>query len=331
MQPYHKIISEIKNGKIHPFYLLSGLEPYFIDEISNFITRELVNESGKDFDFTVLYGKDSNQNEIVETAKRYPLISTYNVILVREAQYLEKKYDQLINYLLSPQKSSVVIFCYKNNSFDKRNKLYKSAVKSGVVFDSKKLYENQMIEWLKIELGKNNLKATPKSIQLMIEFLGLDLGKMSQEINKLKVFSTNKLITPEIVEEHIGISKDYNNFELINAIGSKNKTKALKIIFYFSNDTKNNPITLTLSSVFQFFKKLLLYHGCAGRKVDIPRTLGISPYFLKDYENASRLFNMKNCSKAIEVIHLADLKSKGVLGDNELQKEILIDLINDLF
>jgi len=331
MQPYHKIINEIKNGKIHPFYLLSGLESYFIDEISNFITSELVDEAGKDFDFTVLYGKDSNQNEIVETAKRYPMISTYNVILVREAQYLEKKYDQLINYLLSPQKSSVVIFCYKNNSFDKRNKLYKSAVKSGVVFDSKKLYENQMIEWLKIELSNNNLKATPKSIQLMIEFLGLDLGKMSQEIKKLKVFSTNKLITPEIVEEHIGISKDYNNFELINAIGSKNKTKALKIIFYFSNDTKNNPIALTLSTVFQFFKKLLLYHGCVGRKVDIPLTLGISPYFLKDYENASRLFNMKNCSKAIEVVHLADLKSKGVFGNNELQKEILIDLINDLF
>lgn len=333
MNVLNKIIDNINRGEIAPFYLLSGTEPYFIDDISNQIVKKLVSNSSKDFDFSILYGKDSSVNEIIETAKRYPMISNYHVVLIREAQYLDKKYDELSKYILNPQKESVIIFCYKNKIFDKRSKLYKAAISSGVVFESKPLYENQISPWVSNQLKSEGLEANPKSIQLLIEFLGLDLGKIKQEITKLKILCSKELITPELIEKHVGISKDFNNFELINAIGSKNKNKSIQIINYLSNNSKNNPIVLTISSLFQFFKKLLLFHGVSeinGRH-NISSTLGINPYFIKDYEKASKFYNMKNCSHAIDLIHNADLKSKGIVGNNEGHKDILIDLINDLF
>ena len=333
MNVLNKIIDNINICEIDPFYLLSVTEPYFIDDISNQIVKKLVSNSSKDFDFSILYGKDSSVNEIIETAKRYPMISNYHVVLIREAQYLDKKYDELSKYILNPQKESVIIFCYKNKIFDKRSKLYKAAISSGVVFESKPLYENQISPWVSNQLKSEGLEANPKSIQLLIEFLGLDLGKIKQEITKLKILCSKELITPELIEKHVGISKDFNNFELINAIGSKNKNKSIQIINYLSNNSKNNPIVLTISSLFQFFKKLLLFHGVSeinGRH-NISSTLGINPYFIKDYEKASKFYNMKNCSHAIDLIHNADLKSKGIVGNNEGHKDILIDLISDLF
>jgi len=331
MQVRDKVINEIKNGKIAPFYLLSGSEPYFIDDISNYLIDRLINESAKDFDFSILYGRDTTVNEIIEIAKRYPMIADHHVILIREAQYLEKKYDELSKYLLNPQMQSIVIFCYKNKSFDKRSKLYKAAMSMGVVYESKPLYDNQIASWISLQLKKEKLKADPKSIQLLIEYLGLDLGKIKQEINKLKILCSDKLITPEIIEQYIGISKDYNNFELINAIGTKNKNTSVQIISYLSNNSKNHPIVLTISSLFQFFKKLLLFHGINGAKSKVLSVLGVNPYFIKDYEIASKFYNMKNCSYAIEAIHRADLKSKGIIGNSENHQEILIDLINEIF
>ncbi len=331
MQIHDKIINEIKNGKIAPFYLLSGNEPYFIDNISNHLIDKLITESAKDFDFSILYGRDTSVNEIIEIAKRYPMVANHHVVLIREAQYLEKKYDELSKYLLNPQMQSIVIFCYKNKSFDKRSKLYKAAMRLGVVYESKPLYENQIASWISTQFKKEKLKADPKSIQLLIEFIGLDLGKIKQEINKLKILCSNKLITPEIIEQYIGISKDYNNFELINAIGTKNKKKSVQIIFYLSNNSKNHPIVLTISSLFQFFKKLLLFHAINGNKSKVSSLLGINPYFIKDYERASKFYNMKNCSYAIELIHHADLKSKGIIESSVRHQEILIDLINEIF
>ena len=331
MQDHDKIINEIKNGKIAPFYLLTGLEPFFIDNISNRIVAELINDSSKDFDFSILYGKDTTVNQIIEISKRYPMISEYHVILIREAQYLEKNYDELAKYVLNPQKKSVVVFCFKNKSFDKRNRLYKAAKTSGVIFESKLLYENQLAGWISSQLKKENLEASPKSIELLVEFLGIDLGKIHQEINKLKILCSNKMITPELIEKYIGISKDYNNFELINAIGIKNKNKSVKIISYLSNNSKNYPIVLTISSLFQFFKRLLLFHGINGERSKVSSVLGVNPYFVKDYEVASKFYTMKNCSYALEAVHRADLKSKGIIGNGENQEEILIDLINEIF
>ena len=333
MLPTHdKIINEIKNGKISPFYLLSGTEPYFIDNISSFLVKKLITDSAKDFDYHVLYGKDTTVNEIIEVAKRYPMVSEYNVVLIREAQYLEKKYDDLTKYVLSPQNKSIVIFCYKNKLFDKRSKLYKAVFRSGVIFESKVLYDNQIANWINSEINHLKLKASPKSVQLLIEFLGSDLGKIKQEISKLKILCNDKLITPEIIEKFVGINKDYNNYELINAISLKNKRKCLEIIFYLSNNPKNHPLILIISSIFQFFKKLLLLHGIDTKDdKKISSLLGVNPYFLSQYSAASKLYSMKDCSNAIDVIYKADIKSKGINGNNDGQKEILIDLLNDLF
>ena len=331
MQLHNKIIDEIKNGEIASFYLLSGTEPYFIDSISNYIVNKLISNSEKDFDLSVLYGKDTSVEEIIETAKRYPLIANHHLILIREAQYLEKKYDQLAKYLTNPPKQSVVIFCYKNKTFDKRSKLYKIVKKSGIVYESKPLYDNQIAGWISLELKKEKLEANQKSIQLLIEFLGLDLGRIKQEISKLKILCSDRIITPDLVEKYIGISKDFNNFELINAIGSKNKKKSIQIIYYLSNNSKNHPLILTITSLFQFFKRLLLFQGIKASNANISSTLGINPFFIKDYEQASSFYSMKACSHAINSIHKADLKSKSILGSNESHKEILIDLINEIF
>lgn len=331
MQLYDKLIDQIKSGKIAPFYLLSGTEPYFIDSISNYIVSKLISESARDFDFSILYGKDTSVNEIIETAKRYPMIADHHLVLIREAQYLEKKYDELSKYLLNHQKQSVVVFCYKNKLFDRRSRLFKAAASIGAVYESKPLYENQIGSWISSQLKNDDLEASQKAIQLLIEFLGSDLGKIKQEISKLKILCSDKLITPELVEKYIGISKDFNNFELIKAIGAKNKNKSIQIIFYLSNNSKNNPLVLTISSLFQFFKKLLLFHGISGSRANVSSTLGVNPYFIKDYEIASKLYNMKSCSYAINIIHIADLKSKGIIANNESHKETLIDLINEIF
>jgi len=331
MQVHNKIIEQIKNGVIAPFYLLSGTEPYFIDSISKSIVDKLTSESSRDFDFSILYGKDTSVKEIIETAKRYPMISQHHLVLIREAQYLEKKYDEFSKYLLNPQKQSVVVFCFKNKTFDKRSKFYKNAASSGVVYESKPLYENQISGWIYSQLKNENLNVSPKSIQLLIEYLGSDLGKIKQEIIKLKISCSNKLITPELIERYVGISKDYNNFELINTIGSKKKNKTIQIIYYLSNNSKSHPLVLTISSLFQFFKKLLLFHGIKGSNASIPSILGVNPYFIKDYEIASKFYNMKDCSQVIDIIHKADLRSKGIIGNNESHKEILIDLINEIF
>ena len=329
MQDHNKIIKDIKRKEISPFYLLSGLEPFFIDSIASEIVNELINDDAKDFDYTILYGKDTTVNQIIEVSKRYPMIAEFHLIIIREAQYLEKKYDELVKYILNPQKKSVVVFCYKNKSFDKKSKIYKAATKFGVVFDSKLLYENQLENWILFQFKKDKLEVSPKSIQLMIEFLGLDLGKINQEIKKLKILSIDNIVTADMIEKNIGISKDYNNFELINAIGIKNKQKCLKIISYLSDNSKNNPIVLTISSLFQFFKKLLIFHGINGERTKASKVLGINPFFIKDYETASKHYNMKNCSNIIELIYKADLESKGVNREN--QENILIDLINEIF
>ena len=331
MHVHNKIIEQIKNGVVAPFYLLSGSEPYFIDSISKSIVNKLTSDSSKDFDFSILYGKDTSVKEIIETAKRYPMIAEYHLVLIREAQYLEKKYDELSKYLLNPQKKSVIVFCYKNKSFDKRSTFYKNAASTGVVYESKTLYENEINAWMSSQLKDENLNVSPKSIELLIEYLGSNLGKIKQEIIKLKISCSNKLITPELIERYIGISKDFNNFELINTIGSKKKNKTIQIIYYLSSNSKSHPLVLTISSLFQFFKKLLLFHGITGSSSSISSILGVNPYFIKDYEIASKFYNMKDCSQAIDIIHKADLKSKGIIGNKESHKEILIDLTNEIF
>ena len=330
MQGYDKIINDLKNNKIYPFYLLHGSESYFIDRIFDYFKDNIIDDEAKDFDLTIAYGKETSIPKIIESAKRYPLISKYQLIIVKEAHGLKKEYDPLIKYLDNPQESSIIVFCHKNKDFDKRSILYKSALKNGMIFHSNKLKENQAIEWISNQINTFELSADIKSVHLIHEFLGNNLDRIYQELNKLKIILKNKIINEDIVEKYIGINKDYNHFELINAIGKRDKNKCLEIINYISTNSKTFPLVLTISMVFQFFKRLLMFHSITDSQ-NISQTLGINPFFLKDYKTASFNYNMKSCSKAIEIVYSADLKCKGINSNENISKHILVDLINEIF
>ena len=330
MQGYDKIINDLKNNKIYPFYLLHGSESYFIDRIFDYFKDNIIDDEAKDFDLTIAYGKETSIPKIIESAKRYPLISKYQLIIVKEAHGLKKEYDPLIKYLDNPQESSIIVFCHKNKDFDKRSILYKSALKNGMIFHSNKLKENQAIEWISNQINTFELSADIKSVHLIHEFLGNNLDRIYQELNKLKIILKNKIINEDIVEKYIGINKDYNHFELINAIGKRDKNKCLEIINYISTNSKTFPLVLTISMVFQFFKRLLMFHSINDSQ-NISQTLGINPFFLKDYKTASFNYNMKSCSKAIEIVYSADLKCKGINSNENISKHILVDLINEIF
>src|SRR6056297_1934632 len=248
-----EIVNEIKKGNIKPIYFLFGEEAFFIDKIASYIGEKVLNEEEKGFNQMVLYGKDATIDEIVSHAKRFPMMAEKQVVIVKEAQHLSRTIENLHGYVENPQPTTVLVFCYKYKKLDKRKALYKSIKKNGVVFESKKLYENQVSDWLRKTLVSSGFTISHKAAIILVEYLGTDLGIINNELEKLKLaIPEKKEITPEDIEQHIGISKDYNNFELKKAIGERNILKATKIVTYFSQNPKDNPFVLTISLLHSF-------------------------------------------------------------------------------
>ncbi len=322
------IVDNIKQGKLKPIYFLMGEEPYYIDKISNFIENSILDESEKGFNQIVMYGRDVSIDEIISSAKRFPMMADHQVIIVKEAQDLSRTIDKLENYAANPQPSTILVFNYKYKKLDKRKKVYKAVAKSGLIYESKKLYENQVGDWIVKELRGKKYAIEPKASQMLVEFLGTDLSKISNELDKLiSVLPESTIITPVHVEENIGISKDFNNFELRKAVGNKDVVKANRIINYFSQNPKNNPLVMTISLLNSFFTQMLLYHGLKDKsKASVARALGVNPYFVDDYVTASRNYPMRKVSQIIGVLRDADVKSKGV-GANQTHGDILKELI----
>ena len=331
MREFNELMSSIENGNYSPFYLLSGIEPYFIDQIEFKIKDQLINEESKPFDYTIFYGKEVESIQIIEAAKRFPMISRYNLVIVREAQHLDKSIDLIADYLSSPQLNTVLVLCYKYKKFDKRKKLYKAAKKTGVFFDSKPLFESQLGPWILAKLKASNFSSDNSGLQLLVEALGNDLNKIEKEIDKLEIVLTKgTIITPEIIEAHIGFSKDYNNFELYKSLGKRDFKKCCQIVKYMSENPKNHPLNLTISGLYTFFRRVLTYQVMID-KSKASSMLGINPYFLRDYEQAALLFDIKQVSIAISLTLEADLKSKGVGVRSGNHKFILQDLLVKLF
>ncbi len=328
MNEVKQIINDIKKGNIKPIYLLMGEEPYYIDKISDYIEENVLDEAEKGFNQVVMYGRDVDVDEIVSSAKRFPMMAEHQVVIVKEAQDLARQIDKLEAYAENPQPTTILVLNYKYKKLDKRKKVTKNIAKNGLVFESKKLYENQVPSWIFNVLKEKKYGIEPKASQMLVEFLGTDLGKISNELEKLMlIFPKETVITPEHIEENIGFSKDFNNFELQKAIGNRDVLKANKIINYFAKNEKDNPIILTVSSLNSFFTKLLLYHGLKDKsKGTVAKTLGVSPYFIDDYVNASRNYPMRKVSQVIAVLRETDAKNKGV-GSNQGQEEILKELI----
>ncbi|WP_299624203.1 DNA polymerase III subunit delta [uncultured Tenacibaculum sp.] len=328
MNEVKHIVDDIKQGNLKPIYFLMGEEPYYIDKISSFIEDTVLDESEKGFNQVVMYGRDVSVDEIVSSAKRFPMMAEHQVIIVKEAQDLSRTIDKLETYAANPQPSTILVINYKYKKLDKRKKVYKAVAKNGVIYESKRLYENQVGDWIAKVLKGNKFSIEPKAAQMLVEFLGTDLSKISNELDKLtSVLNEGTIINPTHVEENIGISKDFNNFELRKAVGNKDVVKANRIINYFSQNPKNNPLVMTISLLNSFFTQLLSYHGLKDKsKASVARTLGVNPYFVDDYVNAARNYPMRKVSQIIGLLRDADVKSKGV-GANQTHSDILKELI----
>lgn len=329
-----QITKDIKAGNIKPIYFFMGEEPYYIDKLTEFIEDNILTDDEKGFNQTVLYGRDTSIDEVVSNAKRFPMMAERQVVIVKEAQELTKTIDKLESYAENPQPSTVLVFAYKYKTLDKRKKVTKILEKSGVVFESKKLYENQVGDWIKRVLSGQGYSIEPKAAAMLVEFLGTDLSKISNELDKLKIIlPKDHTITAKDVEENIGISKDFNVFELRKAISEGNQLKAYQIIEYFSQNPKDNPLVLTIGQVFAFFSNLLQYHGLKDKsKGNVAKVLKVNPFFVSDYDIAARRFPMKKVSSIVAKMRDLDVKSKGVgatsTTDYDLMKEMLIHIFN---
>ena len=323
MNTTNQLISNIKEGKIAPIYFLMGEEAYYIDMISDYIESNVLKEEEKGFNQMVLYGKEVSIQDIVSNSKRYPMMAERQVIIVKEAQNLNKTIEQLVDYAKNPQPTTVLVFNYKYKTLDKRKTLYKTLSKAAVIFESKKIYEDKIPSWIQSFLRSKQISITPKAALMLSEFLGNDLSKIANELNKLGiVVGAKKEVTPEIIEDNIGISKDFNNFELQKALGNLNHKKAYQIVHYFAQNSKQHPFVLTISALYVYFTKLMTVHTVRDKNPStVAKSLGINPYFVNEYIAASRNFPMKRISGVLETLRTYDTKSKGV-GANLSPKDL---------
>lgn len=329
-----KILSDIKSGNIKPIYFLMGEEPYYIDRITEYLEEHLLSEDEKGFNQMVLYGRDTSVDDIVANAKRYPMMAERQVVIVKEAQELSRTIERLEKYAENPQTSTVLVIAYKYKTLDKRKKVTKAIEKNGLVFESKKMYENQVGQWIKRILKGRGYDIEPKAMAMLVEFLGNDLSRIANELNKLEIIlPQGSTITPNHIEENIGFSKDFNVFEFRKAIGEKNQFKAYQIAHYFAQNQKENPIVVTNALVFSFFSALLQYHGLKDKSpTNAAKILKVSPYFINDYIAAAHNYPMKKVSAIINTLRDIDMKSKGVgansLPQSDLLKEMLVSIFN---
>jgi DNA polymerase-3 subunit delta len=328
-----KIINDIKAGNIKPIYFLMGEEPYYIDRITEYLENNLLTESEKDFNQIVLYGVDTTIDDIVANAKRYPMMAERQVVIVKEAQNLVKTIDKLESYAENPQPTTVLVMAYKYKTLDKRKKLTKILDKHGLVYESKKMYENQVGQWINLVLQGRGYSIEPKANAMLVAFLGNDLSRIANELTKLEIILQGSTITPNHIEENIGFSKDFNIFEFRKAIGEKNQLKAYQIAEYFAQNQKENPMVLINGQVFSFFSSLLLYHGLKDKSpANVAKVLKVNPYFVNDYIGSGKNFPMKKVSNIIATLRDIDVKSKGVganaLPSSDLLKEMLVKIFN---
>ena len=329
-----KIVNDIKAGNIKPIYFLMGEEPYYIDKLSDYIEENVLTEDEKSFNQTILYGRDVTIDDVVSAAKRYPMMAERQVIIVKEAQDLSKTIEKIEKYADNPMSTTVLVFCYKYKTLDKRKKALKILAKNGLVYESKKLYENQVGQWISRVLKPKGYEIEPKANAMLVEFLGTDLSKINKELDKLQIIlPKGSTISAKHIEENIGFSKDFNVFELRKSLGERNQLKSYQIVQYFAENPKDNNIVMVVGLIFSFFIQVLKYHGLKDRNpANVAKVLGVNPYFLKDYDIALKNYPMKKVSQIINSLRETDIKSKGVgangLPLSDLYKEMLYAIFN---
>ena len=332
MEEVKKIIANIKKGIIAPIYFLMGEEPYFIDVVANYLEKHLLEEDQKGFDQLVLYGQDVTVPAIIDYARRFPMMAECQLIIIKEAQNLRASIEQLVPYVENPTASTVLVFCYKYEKLDARKKLLKTLKNRGcVVMETKKLYESEVIStFLPDVFKKKHLSIQPKAIQMLVDFLGRDLSRIENEVNKLAlIVPANTEVTPDIIEENIGISKEFNNYELKSAFATNNKVKIARIIKYFAENIKdNNSLLGTLTVLYSFFEKLLIYHSLTDvSDKNVMATTKAAFYEVKDLRSAAQHSPMKKVSAIIAGLREINVKCKGVGAASTTNADLLKELM----
>lgn len=329
-----KIIADWKKGNFKPVYWLEGEEPYFIDKIMEYAEHKILNESEASFNLSVFYGKDANWADIVNACRRYPMFSERQVVLLKEAQHM-KEIEKLEGYVENPLNSTVFVVSYKEKKIDARTKFAKVLKNKGEVFSTKKLYENELPNWVNVMISQHGLSISQKGLLLLVDHVGNDLSRLENEVEKLAVnLGTRKTISEDDIENYIGISKEFNVFELQAAFGKKDFAKAMRIINYFEKNPKAGPIQLILPSLYSFFSKVYgIYSVGTADEKTIASVIGITPYYVKDYIAASRNYQHQGVEKILLLLHHYNLRSLGVYdagtSDAGLMKELAVKIMNN--
>lgn len=336
MKELESLVKNIKNKEILPIYFLHGAEPYFIDQLVKVIEDEVLSEDERDFNQTVVYGKDTSYPEVLSLARQFPMMGERQVIIVKEAQDLrltETETEALIQYAQNPIPSTVLVFAHKNKKLDGKKKKLNAALKP-YLFLSEEVRDYELPKLIQQELQKMGIKTAPNISNLLAEYMGNDLSRIFNELNKVKIIlKDGEVLDEKLVERYIGISKEYNVFELQNAIALKDVTKAFKIAYFMGKNEKENPIISIVSVLFSFFSKVIIYHTLADKsKASVATALGINPFFVKDYQASAGLYPLKYATRIITLLREIDMKSKGLganqTSDGELLKELVYKIIN---
>lgn len=330
---YKEIISAIKNKNFHPVYFLMGEEPFYIDKITDYISENILLPEEKEFNQTILYGKDIEVAQIIAEAKQFPFGAEKRVVIIKEAQNI-KNIEELEIYIDNPLPSTTLVICYKYKKLDKRKKFGKNLSKKALLFESKNLYDNQVPDWIANYLSEKGFQIEEKAAFMLAEFLGTQLSNISNELDKLMLIVKNdKKITAGIVEKNIGISKDYNIFEFQQALGKKDILSSNRIANHFAANPKNHPLVVTLGMLFSYFQKLMTYHSLKDKsKANVASVLKINPFFVQQYSSAARNYSQTKLFNIFSFLKQYDLKSKGVNNsstkDGDLLKELVYKILH---
>lgn len=330
---FEEILSELKKQIYRPVYFLYGEEPYFIDVILDYISENVLSETEKEFNQTVLYGKDTDVLTIVSYARRYPMMANYQVLIIKEAQEIDR-IEELETYVANPVPTTILVIGYKYEKVDGRKSFYKTVQKTGILFNSPRIYDDKIPEWITEYVDGKNYSITPKAANLLTEFLGNDLAKIVNEVGKLIInISAGQQITEDHIEKNIGISKDFNVFELQKALGRKDVYKANQIIRYFGDNPRENPLVKVIPMLYGYFSKLLMYHYLQDKsRNSVAAALGVNPFFVADYQAGARNYSASKIISIISILREFDLKAKGVdntlATDGELMKEMVFRILH---
>lgn len=331
---FEQVFTDLRKKAYSPVYFLMGEEPYYIDLISDYIQNNVLGEAEKEFDQTILYGKDVEISTVINAAKRYPMMGQQQVLIVKEAQLI-KNWDDLVHYFKNPLKSTILVFCYKYGTPDKRKKWFVELEKLSVIHESSKLRDYEIGPWITKYAKSKNVAIEDKAVAMLSEYLGTDLSKIAHELEKLVITKPASMssITPDLIEKNIGISKDFNVFELQAALISRDVLKANRIIRYFAENKKANPLVLVLSQLFKFFSDLMIFHYLPDKSQGAAAAeLKINPYFVKDFQKASQVFGAWKTMNIITYIREADARYKGIdnpsTDEGDLMKELIFKILH---